>query len=460
LINSYFSHISNWKGVRILDFIDLFVLPPASGEHLMLFKYILLCLFTIHFSYMGIITGNLFYSLRANIADKKKVNSLQARFSRDIMNIILTDRNLLIVFGIVPSVCISFIYFEILYKAHLLTTLFIPCSTLLCIAGIICLYLYKNTFSLREKNFSLNIIPGFLAMCFLFSYYFVFLEGTGYLLAWKKWALTEEPFDYIFSLNTLIEYFYFITLSFAIAGSSILFFFFDWHGGIKDMDGDYKEFVSGKGVRCTFIFLIIQFILMILYLLTLPEEGRTADVTGPAALIFLITYSICIMLYRIDLKFELPVFLGFILIFFSLGLNDYYTRETAIAEHTEQLISIAQEARAERTGESAEEKVDGGIVFKNQCSSCHHYDMELTGPPLSKVLPKYRDKPEILKEYIKNPQKIDPDYGVMPDPGLDEKELEAVSVYLLTDYWKEKTGEVLLEAFEVPEDEGIDSGNK
>ena len=427
-----------------MDFIDHFVIPPSSEGHLQLLKYILIVIFTIHFSYMGMLLGNSFYSVFANISQKRKANPVYFRLSEDLMNTALMNKPLLIILGILPPVCIALIYFQILYKSDFLTGPLLLYSTFLAGLSIAILYLYKITFSVREKRFYIHIFAGLSGVCILFMYYFVFFEATGFLLGAKTWAALEEPFKVIFSSSVLIRFFYFIALSFALAGSSILFFCFHWNGGLKNIDEDYRKFLEKLSVKFTGVFLIIQFVLLIFYLMMLPQEAKSGDVAGPVALIFLLSYGIGIMLIKMDLKFETAVLIGFILIVFSAGAVDFYNREAAIEGHTEFLVSMANKAKEKRTGKTVEVSVSGEEVYKGKCSSCHHYDMDLTGPPFSKVLPKYKDNLEGLKAFIKNPVKVDANYGAMPKIGLKEKELQAVSEYLLTGYWKEKTGETLI----------------
>ena len=75
--------------------------------------------------------------------------------------------------------------------------------------------------------------------------------------------------------------------------------------------------------------------------------------------------------------------------------------------------------------------IDGGQLFAQKCSVCHRFDQRLIGPPLSAVLVKYRSDKESLAGFLRNPQKIDPDYPAMPNLNLTQQEAEVLTDYLL-----------------------------
>lgn len=76
-------------------------------------------------------------------------------------------------------------------------------------------------------------------------------------------------------------------------------------------------------------------------------------------------------------------------------------------------------------------QVDGESVFKRYCAACHQFDRRVVGPPLNEVLPKYEGAPQSLKDFIRDPVKVDPDYPPMPKLGLSEEEIEAVAAWVL-----------------------------
>lgn len=73
---------------------------------------------------------------------------------------------------------------------------------------------------------------------------------------------------------------------------------------------------------------------------------------------------------------------------------------------------------------------DGAQLFQQKCSVCHRFDQRLVGPPLNSVLNKYRPNKDKLAGFLRNPQKIDPDYPAMPNLNLTEQEAGAIVDYM------------------------------
>jgi cytochrome c1 len=62
------------------------------------------------------------------------------------------------------------------------------------------------------------------------------------------------------------------------------------------------------------------------------------------------------------------------------------------------------------------------------------------GPAYISVIPKYVDRSADLVAFIRNPTKVDPAMPPMPNPGLDEIEVQSVAAYLLAELAGQTTG--------------------
>lgn len=120
-------------------------------------------------------------------------------------------------------------------------------------------------------------------------------------------------------------------------------------------------------------------------------------------------------------------------------------RETSHREKTMLLLakaqSVIEEAKIEKKKVEFDEKAlfeKGERVFKSVCSACHSFTQRIVGPPFNTVLPNYRNKADELKRFIKNPVKKDPSYPPMPNLGLPDDDIEAVSFYLLKEIGEKK----------------------
>jgi len=83
---------------------------------------------------------------------------------------------------------------------------------------------------------------------------------------------------------------------------------------------------------------------------------------------------------------------------------------------------------------------EGEAIFNRVCSACHRWDSRVVGPALEGVLPEYREDRAALEAFLRSPQKVDPDFPPMPDPGLSDSEIEAVASYLLDRLEQEAEG--------------------
>lgn len=99
-------------------------------------------------------------------------------------------------------------------------------------------------------------------------------------------------------------------------------------------------------------------------------------------------------------------------------------------------IAFAQVAKAQPNGE---------LLFKGNCASCHRpTDEPLTGPGLKGVQSRWAEQPEMLYEWVKNPQKVInsgnsyatklyaewKSSGLMPAQAVTNEEIDAIFAYV------------------------------
>jgi cytochrome c len=100
-----------------------------------------------------------------------------------------------------------------------------------------------------------------------------------------------------------------------------------------------------------------------------------------------------------------------------------------------EIIHHMQDVFPERRKEAGN---DGEKIFNRICAACHAFDHPVVGPAFDEVLTKYIGKPDDLIKFVGNPQKINPNYPQMPNPGLDQPQLKAITTYVLSEYRKRK----------------------
>jgi len=388
-----------------MHFLEKFILYPSS-EHLLLLKYLLILIFLIHLSFIGIIMGGSLLSVIFNLLGKKKQNQIYLNFASDLINTVAVNKSVGLILGILPLLIITLIYSQILYTLNLPTVNFLLYSLILVSLGFIMLYVYKDTFHKRDTNFIFHIFHGILGILLIYGAYFIFFSSLNLILAPEEWAFIKNPLQLVFYLSGIIRYLFFIISSMAITGGWILFFFFHWPeknlkiefgesispdssppaGGDRgkgeqtimfhphpdplpsrgrekaveslpifrrgiDIENSYKRFVKNFSLVLALTATLLQPSLILWNLILLPETALSANVfTCYAILLFLlllISYILYAMLKNSEIKFNIHVFGLFIFTFLIVIISDQVSSGNAIKEHTLLLTYKADELRNE-----------------------------------------------------------------------------------------------------------------
>lgn len=102
--------------------------------------------------------------------------------------------------------------------------------------------------------------------------------------------------------------------------------------------------------------------------------------------------------------------------------------ETALGEQHELMMAQREEFYVSLSPVNAE---IGQQIYERKCSNYHDWEQESFGPPYGRVLTKYRVDQEALKAYLRKPTKMDPAYPAVPNPKLEEPQIESVILYLM-----------------------------
>ena len=223
-----------------------------------------------------------------------------------------------------------------------------------------------------------------------------------------------------------------------------------WHGAVR-----FAQFtllalmlagLDRRHIRKLLIFVaaLLWPLSQVLELLLIPELARSLDLYLIAALALMTSAGLALMTIRPLLqKRPLPLappLTGIMILAMLWVLGAQTARENTLTGATLaglQLPPVTSQETATPPAPQAAAKlktspaVDGNQLFQQKCSVCHRFDQRLIGPPLNSVLAAYRPNKAKLTDFLRNPQKVDPDYPAMPNLGLTEQEAGAVADYLL-----------------------------
>jgi cytochrome c len=241
----------------------------------------------------------------------------------------------------------------------------------------------------------------------------------------------------MFTVPVLINYCFFICAALAFTGIAILFYFFGWHGGIRDRSDNYKAYVKKFAGSLAFYSTIILPVLFLSSFLTYHHHAFSSSlfVIGALALVTILLRAnfLYALIRNSDIKYSGAMFYLMIVTFSLTSLKDVSAINAALKEQFHRVHILAEEyEKKHHKIEIKETGISGKEIFDAKCSACHKFDTKLVGPPYKETLPKYNDNVKKLAAFIYNPIKVNPDYPAMPNQGLKPKEAEAVAQYILT----------------------------
>jgi len=446
-----------------MEFLDNLVLPQ-SAEHIELLHYMLMLVLFLFIPFISVILGGTSLSLYYRRKGLEAGNPVYLRFAKDIIDLLTINKSMGIILGIIPLLTCVLVFAQLLHSSNSLTIYYLVAAFLLTSISIILIYTYKYSLSFKnifdsikdihsddpelseelnkfkKGNQSLSFKSGRYGVALLFISTWIFTAAITLAVYPNKWA--DERFMFLlFSWEVLSRYIHFIAAAFALTGGTILFGFFYWEGGKKNVTGDYKDFVRKTATRITFTAALFQPLFLLINLFALPKEALTASVFGYSFiaifLLFLAYNYLYAMLKESTLKFSGHIFYVLLFALLALIIKDQLAMSNATREHSSVLVAEFEKYIAELKGtKEGVVKLSGQEIYEIRCASCHRFDQKLVGPPYDSTLPKYEGKIDQLVSFILNPVKVDPAYPPMPNPGLKPNEAKAVADYEMIEHMK------------------------
>lgn len=459
-----------------MDFLKDVALPQ-SLQHVSLLHFIYAVVFMLFLPFVSLLIGSSIASLSFLTKGRKANNYHALRFAKDLIDITIVNRSVLLIFGIIPFLSLLLIYAQLLHKTEAISVGILSASFFLFAVASYLLYSYKFTFALesmfdhvkvalkndetltpltgltevtdaietfRKSNIKSNYRRGLWGTILLLLFSFLFIAGSTLTLEPKAWSTVETLFPLLIEPLVWLRFLHLLTISFAMTGAAALYFLFIWQGGKKHVTGDYTEYVRKIALPWTLIFLFTQPILVVIDLFLLPSESLSTlgfgAVLAALSLMFFIGHFLYSMIRESHLKFTGFVFYLMLGVFLFLIVRDTASLASATKPH---MVILAHEYA--KTEEELRSKMGRNIVavsaediFVGKCSACHAFDRKMVGPTFNDVIPKYEGKQDELVKFILRPTKIDPAYPPMPAQGLRPSEAEAVADYIMKTFKGEK----------------------
>lgn len=447
-----------------MNFFDQLVIP-ASENHILLVKYMLTISLLLFIPYICMLLGATFISTRYNKKGKLEGNPLYLRFAKDVMEKLSITRNAEFALGTIPLLSALFAYAQLLYTAKTISLGMLTLSAVLFIISFVFIYKYRNTFRLKgiisalkrtsgdklpaqdeesseevkefeEEIAGTNSSSGTYGKYILLTAVYLFTATMALAASPDKWGEVGNILQVIFSWQSLFSFLAFLSLAGIVSGSAIMFYFFSWDGGLKNMTEEYAQLVRTVAGKLSIASGILFPLMLIISYAYTPAVSQSPSVFYFMVALLIISLilggSVYSMFKNSDTGAATTVFvLVFLLITFNI-LKDQAVLGNALFENTREITKIAAEYQKEARSKTMQSSgVDVAAIFTQKCSACHKFDQKLVGPAYDQVIPKYNGDTKKLGEYIFNPTKIDPAFPPMPNQGLKKKEANALAQWLI-----------------------------
>jgi cytochrome c551/c552 len=430
-----------------MNFISNLISTPTK-EHLLLNHYIIIVLTLFFLTYMGILFVSVLLSLIYLNRSRSEENPFFLRLSKDLATTFIGNKSLGIVLGIMPSFVLLIAFSQILFGASILISQYLLYVFIFTTVAIIFAHLYKNSLNAADKTDQIRNLWGSLTIISLVLMIFTFISSTSLILFPSHWTLVHMQIPVFFDFNLVIRFSIFFVAAFAVTGSAIIFFYFNWAGGKENINKEYSDYIRKLGGGLALGFTLALPLLIVWYFKTIPPLAESFTAYWMAVAILVVLLIIANLLYLLlknsNVRYGSSIFVLLIIALLMMSVNDNIAREQALTQQTLILNAKADEVEMEikmeqekgKSPEQADEAL-GKQIFDTKCIACHRFDRRLVGPAYKNVLPKYENDMESLVNFVLNPKKMNPDLPVMPNQGLKPNEARAVAKYIMHVYQTE-----------------------
>jgi cytochrome c len=426
-----------------MEFLSEHIIPPTA-HYLDLLQFIAVLTYMIHLPFVGLVIGGVGSSMWFTLADSDHPNPRYARFAENLIDVFLGNRIAILVLGVLPIFVLTLSYLQWFVGAGATPLAYFPWTLIPVVLGFIALLFYRRSFASRKTNIRAHLGWGSLGLGLLLVAYFILMAILCRLQDPEKWFRVTNLGLMLLNWNAIWKFLFFLHVSFALTGSAILFFFFQWGRTKIEREGDsatYPGLVRNFGAGLAFAFTLALPVFYTFYIFTTADIALDNTVYAVAVgVVFLLLVNTLLLFPNLKAqttKYGGATFVLFLVAYLLVTIVDQKTMVNANAEHRALAVLKAERLQDEREAmlqslaAGSHGSARGEEIFTGQCMSCHRFDQRLVGPALEGVLPKYKEDVATLKKYVKNPYKIDPEYPPMPSLGLSDADVDAVVEYVL-----------------------------
>ena len=319
-----------------MNFISNLISTPTQ-EHLHLNQYIIVVISLIFLTYMGILFGSVLLSLVYMNRASSEENPLFQKLATDLTTTFVGNKAVGLIMGIIPAFVLLITFSQILHHSDILISQYFLYVFLFTVAAIVFAHLFKNSLSRDNENLQRQNGLGGITLFFLVMMAFTFISSTSLILFPSRWALVRMQIPVFFDFNIVVRFLIFFAAAFAITGSAIVFFFFNWGGGKQNLDEAYRSYVAKLGGGLSLGFTLLLPLLIVWNFKTIPPvaESMTAYWVAVGILVLLLVTAnlLYLLLKNSNVSYGSSTFVLLMVAFLFMTVNDNIAREEALTVH-------------------------------------------------------------------------------------------------------------------------------
>lgn len=257
-----------------MDFLKQIAFPQ-SDAHIGVLHLVLNVIYFLLLPFLSYLFGALVLSLYHNRKGRTNNDVHSIQFSRDVIAHILPKKSIVLLFGVVPFLALTFAYAQLLQQTSSISSSILTWGVLLFAAAAAFALSYHSAMKLsgmfdtgNQKNdevesFKVQLsetrrTSGKYALIFLSLSLYCLIAGTSLAADPNRWMSVSNVLELLFSLDVLVRIVQFILLSLTIASLGTLFFTFSWEGGKKNLTAEYAEHVKKNTLSLGLVTLLAQ----------------------------------------------------------------------------------------------------------------------------------------------------------------------------------------------------------
>jgi cytochrome c len=443
-----------------MDFLKQIAFPQ-SDAHIGVLHLVLNVIYFLLLPFLSYLFGALVLSLYHNRKGRTNNDVHSIQFSRDVIAHILPKKSIVLLFGVVPFLALTFAYAQLLQQTSSISSSILTWGVLLFAAAAAFALSYHSAMKLsgmfdtgNQKNdevesFKVQLsetrrTSGKYALIFLSLSLYCLIAGTSLAADPNRWMSVSNVLELLFSLDVLVRIVQFILLSLTIASLGTLFFTFSWEGGKKNLTAEYAEHVKKNTLSLGLVTLLAQPLFVVLSVVTLPVSALSGLVFVAAFLVIFFVFLASLSVYGMIKNFSAAqtgnAFYLFALSLIFVTVQITASLSSSTQQHSAMLAyrySIYHEGLLASMGINLS-AVTGQDIFNAKCSACHEFGVKKVGPAYKDVLPKYENDRAKLLSFVMNPQKMNPLFPPMPNQGLKPAEADSIAGYIMMMYKQAK----------------------